>query len=162
MSTEKKSRGKAQKPGIPFKKQTPKQRAVVALIGALGSYGYKEAKYTANKFMNSDSIRHMNMKLLASVIVFIDKYDIESRIRDINFKDSDVVKMKDVLTPENIKNINSDVFESKEIISDIDEYKYNADFIRYFIFALRVLKNNNISEDNTQEINLLTATEESP
>lgn len=159
MSTEKKSRGRQAKPGIPFKKQTPKQRAIVALIGALGSYGYREAKYVANKFLNEDAIKHMNMPLLAKVLAFIEQYNIEEQLENTSFANIDYSELKD-LTPKNIENMNNGIFQSSESKNPQVQYNNNVDFVRYFIFAVRVLKSTEITEENTEEINLITETAE--
>lgn len=157
-AVEKKPRGKPSRPGIPFKKQTPKQRAIVALIKALGSYGYSGAKYVANKFINVESIKHMNMPLLAKVLAFMDRFEIEDQLAEVTIDQVDIMNIKD-LNPENIRSMNQELFESKQSVNSDLEYKRNIDFVRYFIFALGVLKNNE-NIDNSDEINLLTITAE--
>lgn len=157
MSEEKKHRGKPSKPGIPFKKQTPKQRAIIALIRALGTYGYREARYVANKFINENSIKHMNMPLLAKVLAFIEKFDIEDQLQNLSISEIDISSIKE-LNVENIRSMNNQIFESKQNVSSDIEYKNNVDFIRYFIFALTVLKSDEVNTDNTTEIDLLTVT----
>jgi hypothetical protein len=165
---EKKPRGKPPKPGIPFRKQTAKQRSFLALIRALDSFGYQESKYTAAKFININTLKHMNMRLLATVLYFMQRYDIvdkyniletTGKVRPGNL---DITQLKD-LTPQNIQSINSDVFESKQNISEEVQYKHNVDFLRYFIFALQVLRSKEIQPDNSKEINeLLLSLEPNP
>ncbi len=166
MSEEKKSRGKQPKPGIPFKKQTPQQKAFLALIRALDSYGYRESRYTATKFITVDAIRHMNMKLLAKVLYFIQQYDIIDKYNILESSGAvssnilDITKLKDLNTT-NIHNINISIFENEPTISTETQHKNDVDFIRYFIFAIQVLRSNEITPDNNDEINSLLLSLES-
>ena len=153
MATEKKSRGRASGPGIPFKKQTPKQRAVVGLMKALGSYGYTgDTVYIANRFIGNDSIIHMNMKLLAGVLEFIKRYDI---LRTLNILEEekkiekgaiDLTKIKDV-NGENITALTLEVLSKTE--DEEQEKRRQVDFLRYLLFAINVLRHSqNINNNN--------------
>lgn len=145
---ESKKRGRQAGPGIPFRKQTPKQRAVYLLIEALGNYGYPESKYIANKFY-SDTLTHMNMPLLAGVLEFLRIYNIIDQFK--SQKELDLSKIK-VLTAQNIDQVISKVINLPD---EDSKDKIQIDFIRYIFYALEVLRSTELTVDNSDEIEQL-------
>jgi hypothetical protein len=156
MSEIKKSRGRQAGPGIPLRRQTAKQRAVFLLIEALGNYGYPESKYIANKFYN-DTLTHMNMPLLAGVLEFVREYKIIEELGRYKGEDVDLSKIKSI-TPKNIIKVISRVInitEERSERSERSDQKIEIDFLRYLYYAIGVLRSNELTVDNSEEIEQL-------